>query len=398
MRRRLALMIALGTTLLLSEPDAGVERTRHLRQSYQRARRELTTHYADWMEAADAPAFPRALNRAWWIAGEWAAAFLNAHPRATARQLAGAIVALDPPRRCADADGPCFDEYHLCAHAVRLDEDRGEAYAVDVNYPRSGTFFVIARDGRGPFHVAWTIKDLADRHYALRDDIGKWAWVDFPWNDGPLIGTVGALPKSGPGQGRFYVDASAAPLGGGTYPNQISIWEWNGREAVPLFVESYSVSFDTSPLAVHGGLLEIQTKGDYKQLSSCGMCPEPRVHWRLMVGPYGVRDLGRRHLVPELEQVDELWDRLVRGKPADTIAAPSVSRALEPLIREMRADAHSDRDLSLGMLGDWKVTTKNGRSRIDLDTDHLICNSLHFEAEPRGPPYLTAAEIVPQCK
>src|SRR5436305_1467916 len=90
--------------------------------------------------------------------------------------------------------------------------------------------------------VAILVLSGSARHYARRDEIGYWAWIEFPWGDGPMVGRVAPLPAARNGHPRFYVDGEGAAAAGGTYRKQIGIWEWDGRAATPLFLRSYSTS------------------------------------------------------------------------------------------------------------------------------------------------------------
>ena len=275
---------------------------------------------------------PKALDRAWPLITRWTNACLREHPK----DLARAVKELDPTL--------------LTTEAVQL---RGGLYAVSASYPRSGTFFVVDHD-----HVAWDVKTVARPHLAKRDEIGKWAWIDYGYGDGPLLGTVYLARPNRNGNPRFYVDATTSADWGGTYAQQIGIWEWNGREALPLLVKSYLVSFDTGADAMKPDLLTIHTKGQYKTFFSCGSCVEPEMIWKIAITPDGVRDLGTTDVVPALRRLDELFDRLMHDKDTSDLAAPGVVKILKPLLTE-----------DYSMLMDWHVA------------DHV----LKFSSEGVGP-------------
>lgn len=325
--------------------------------SYDAIHRELAAHYGDWLTATNDPKFPKLLDRAWRTIGEHTAAFLAAHPHASPSEVKAEIESLNGNQQ----EG----EYQLRAAAVRLGDD---AYAVSARYERTGTFFVVA-GGR----VRWNIKDLAARHVKRRDEISGWNWIDFSWGAGPLVGEVKALPPGRNGHPRFYVDATEAVAAGGTWPSQISIWEWNGREAVPLLVRSYSISFETPAVTLAGDTLTIPTKGRFKSFSTCGQCVEPEVIWTLRVTPDGVRDLGRVHKVPELQVVDELFDRVIHHKSTRDLAAPGVAKVMRGI-------------QELDMLGAWSVSAHGNRRVLDFGAIALDDTTLRFEMEqrPRG--------------
>jgi hypothetical protein len=308
-----------------------------------------------------APGLGVDLDRAWSAVTKWTAGYLDEHPDATAEQLAKAVVELDPPR--------------LRATAVRLSGAPAITFAVAANYPKSGVFFVVARTNDGRFHAVWNIKDIARRHYASRDEIGYWALTKSGWGDGPATGSIGPIPPSASHHARFFVDAVAAADAGGTFHKQFGVWEWNGAEAVPLFLESYQVSFDTGPVTVKDGDVSIPTKGSYKSFSTCGACPEPHVLWRLRVAPDGVHNLGAIDAEPEMRCVDELWDRVIHDQPVNGVAAAEVVDALRPIIREASPP---------GMVEESKITEEKGRRFLTVRADN-VDRPLRFEVGSGSP-------------
>ncbi|MEA2236256.1 MAG: hypothetical protein QOC81_980 [Thermoanaerobaculia bacterium] len=366
-----------------------------IRANYYRARSALVA-----LDDATngTPVLGAALDRVLSAVANWTASFLDEHPNASAAQVAKAVERLDPERPCAKTDDRCADDYHLTSTAVRLNGLPATTFAVAANYPRGGTFFIVAHADDGHFQVAWNIKDLARRHYQSRDEIGYWAWTERGWGDGPLRGTIGALPRAASGHARFYVDAVAAAAAGGTYMSQFSVWEWSGSEARPLFIESYQVSFDTAPVTIKDGIISIPTKGTYKSWMTCGSCPEPHVLRRLRVSADGVHDLGRIDAEPEVRCVDELWDRLIHGRPAEGLATPAVNAALAPIVQEIKRDAGLDLDNSLGMLEESKLSQEHGRRFLQIDADNLGGRILRFEIGSPGDVCLRTLQILPPVK
>lgn len=330
--------------------------------SYSHVRHQLMTQCPDWVIAARSPDFAKSLNRIWPIVGEWSASYLRTHPAATAKDLAAAVKQLNGAK-CAKNDEPCLS-YELAADAVPLGHD---TFAVLASYPQSATFFVVAKSG-----VLWNIKDVAVQHYAKRDEIGYWVWIEFPFGDGPMIGRIGPLPPTRSGHARFYVNGEGAALAGGTYRKQISVWEWDGHTAVPEVIKSYWVSVQTDANELTNGEFRIPMKGQYKTFYSCGQCPEPRVTWTLRVTPDGVRDLGRKHAVPELQRLDELFARFLHRRSTSDLASPRVAAALHKYL----SDAEGD---SLGMLGSWGLEANT----LEFAADHLDCGRLRFTVETR---------------
>jgi hypothetical protein len=334
--------------------------------AYRDFRRQLIAQYPDWQRASEKPAFAKALNRAWRMVGDSTAEYLHSHPEASAKEIAAAVEALNGGK-CAENDDPCAS-YQLEAEALPL----GGAFVVSATYPQGGTFFVVDSTG-----VRWNIKDMAARHYAKRDEIGKWAWIGFGWGEGPLIPRLRPLAPMRNGHPRFCVDADTGTAIGGTFARQISVWEWTGREALPQFIRSYSISFETGAIEVKDDAIRIPIKGDYKTFYSCGQCVEPKVIWTLRITPDGVRDAGKTHVVPELEKVDELFDRILRKKSTKDLAAPRVATALRKLLAGFEPG-------DIGMLGEWHVTDENGRHVLQFLADNIDCGPWRFEMERRA--------------
>lgn len=372
--RRIAALPVAAALLMVCCGGAGHPDDR--RVDYSHARQELVARYSGDKET---PGRRVALDRAWSAVANWTAGFLDGHPDVTAEQLARAVVGLDPPRPCANHDETCANDFHLDANAVRLSGPPATVFAVAANYPRSGTFFVIARGKDDHFRSQWNINDVARRHYQSRDEIGYWAWTGSAWGDGPPIGSVGPLPPAASGHPRFYVDAVSAAEAGGTYRKQFSAWEWDGAEARPLFIKSYEVSFDTEPLTIKGGDISIPTKGSYKSFSTCGGCPEPHVLRTLRVSSDGVHDLGTTDGEPEMRCVDELWDRLIHAQPAGDLAAPEVVAVLRPIVNEIKHAAGPDSNFLLGMIEVPTLSVEDGHRFLLIESEALHCKQLRFE-------------------
>ncbi|MBV9186818.1 MAG: hypothetical protein JO093_14450 [Acidobacteria bacterium] len=356
-----------------------------LRSAYASVRSELDSRFSDSTAASRSPDFPRTLNRAWRIAGDWTALYLNTHPSASPRDVVDAIHQLN-----RGGSG----EYDLRAEAVSL-SDRA-AWAISASYLHAGTFFVVARDRGGPFAVRWNIKDAAARHYASRDEIGNWASYTSAWGDGPLIGRVGQLTPNRNGRPRFYIDAHAAAAAGGTVRQQISVWEWDGRTASPLFIRSYSTSLATAANTFSDRSITIRAKGDYKSFSSCGSCTEPEMTWQIRVTPDGVTNTPAEYADKELKASDELWDAVIHHRSTQSIALPNVVTVLRRLTNEMIASSPDRERLHLlGMLMKHDVTHSNGRTILALSADNLPCSSIRFEIEKRhGGLYFTDVRAV----
>jgi len=219
--------------------------------------------------------------------------------------------------------------YALEGFAVRITTD---IYIVTAAYepfspPATGTFFVVARDVNGHFRPMWGVKPLAERHYRLKDEIGRWAFLDScAYYCGPLVvDKVLPLPPSEQGQPRFAIDAFQS-TNGSTSMKQLSVWQWNGAEAENLIIRSYSLYLDEDrDIQLVGNLLSVPTKESTQSFSSFGCCAEPRGIWVIRISPDKVDDLGHHFLQPQIEWADRLLAASRAKSPtAANLAAPSV--------------------------------------------------------------------------
>ena len=335
---------------------------------------------------------PKAFDQVWSLIGDWVVAYLEKTPNAGSEDVAKMVEEIDPPRECANTDNACWDEYHLDATAVQLAEGDQAAYAVAVNLHVSGTFFVVQRKSAKKFQVVWNIKKPATEHYASRDEIGYWAHMCFCYIDGPLIGHVSALPPANRGNPRFLIDAMAFTRRS-EFPKQVSIWEWNSLSAIPLLIKTYRSTANTEEIEFDGSILKIPTKEDYRTFFSCGTCTEAKVIWTIKVTPKNIEDLGKIHEDPELQWMDELWDRLLSGKRAEDMASNQVIGVLKQIIREERIGD------SLGMLGNWKVERDKNYTILRFTADNLVCRNLYFKIEKRNNrPYFSNIRVCDNCE
>lgn len=325
-----------------------------------------------------------AWNRLWSVIGDWTVAYLEETPNVAVADVAKKIEEL----------------YPLHATAVQLAVGDQTTYVVSVyahkssdNLALNGTFFIVTRTGARSFRVAWNIKDIAAKHYASRDEIGYWAYVNFAYSDGPLIvSSVSRLPSSKTDTPRFYIDATAMAAAGG-FPKQISIWEWNGSEAMPLLIKTYRSTGYTGEVEFDGEYLKIPMKEDYKIVDSCGTCPGATVVWTLKVTSSGIDDLGRAYVEPEMKLLDDLWDRVRHEKNTDDLASHQVVETL----REIKENMHEDG--SLGQGGGDVVLTANDFRILRFGADELGCAHVFFEIVTRNSNlYFSKVRVVEDCE
>jgi photosystem II stability/assembly factor-like uncharacterized protein len=252
---------------------------------------------------------------------------------------------------------------------------------VTASFERTGTFFIVARTGRGKARVVWNIKDVAKRHYAKHDQLGYWVYVGRGVGDGPLSGTVHLLPPTKRGRQRFFVDATSNPIMGTTHAKQISIWEWNGHTPLLRLMQCYSVS-EAPPPTFEGDLLTIHTKECLRTILTSGADPEPEAIWRIRISPEGIEDLGRQLVTPEIQVLDELFFRLKGHQQVGDIARVQVIDDLKFLLPELHT-----KDDDLGSAG-WRVTRAGNHAVVQLGFDSPNVASL-FAVDRREDGFVT---------
>lgn len=341
-------------------------------------------------------AMPATFKRVWPLVGEWAAAFLDRHPRASAAALVESYRQWAPTRSCPENE---FGDWRwIRVAAVQLASGRDAAYAVEANQIFFGTFFVVARQKGGPFRVAWTVKDVARQGIEESEKVA-WKQGIAGWEDGPLHGGITLLSRSAGGHPRFLVDAD--PLGiviaGCTKSIQLSVWDWDGSQAAPLLMKSYAHSIcDDEPGRAspewHGDTLVVPVKGRLATMSPTGGDVHPRAVGKIRVTATGVADLGEEWEEPDLRFVDDVLDRVLRQRDTANVIDPSVADAL---YRRLSPRAHSLPDSShIGMFGKFsvqqadagRIATMGGGGSGDVSVDVTL-------VERDGHPFVTAASV-----
>jgi hypothetical protein len=309
----------------------------------------------------DKPEVAAQVRQLWALLGRRAATALQAHPDLEAQALAKHLLDLEAEANLA------AQQRSLSVTAVRLASGEHAAYVVSVEWNWTGTFFIVARRHE-QFEVVWSIKDVADAHFALKDELGYWAFGSSGYHDGPLSGEVHALPSGHDGVPRFYVDADTHPSMGLVRPAQISIWEWDGASEQPhvLFIKTYEIASGLSS-ELKGDRLQIRANTPLKTTSVCGSCENaPTDVWTLQLTPTGVKDLGRRPEDPELAWIDEVLFRLTHEQDVSKLVTPL---ALTELNKLMDDDVGSGESAYVGMLGSWKAERHGATSTLDMETD-----------------------------
>jgi len=351
----------------------------------------------------DDPRIPALVKKGWDLAGAWAAEYLEIHPRSSEGELKAIFDDFAPkPRGSKSKYGDFLEytDYSFEGSAVRVGPS---TYVAEASYGvdfRTGTFMVVARNARGRFHALWNIKDLAEKHYAQRDEIGRWMHlVRRAYYNGPLsVEKVLRVFPTANGHARFLVDAYQGADGGTTLA-QLSIWEWDGGKARPLLVDVYHYVSDFRRFRFDGRTLQISTKDGTEILFSCGQCALPEGFWRVRITPRGVRNLGHRLLQPEIRWADQLLSKITRGERTAAFAAAKVVTALKALMHERPAKAGrgmkraGTMEFWFGMLERVRILRRGRRGSFVLVGGEA---TLRFSYVLRhGRPYFTRVKVFP---
>lgn len=347
---------------------------------------------------------PGLLKRGWDLAGEWAADYIEMHPHASALELKNIFQGFAPEPKGVKSKYGDFLEYPNYCFTGSAISIGPAIHVVKATYFRdssTGTFMVVARGGDGHLHALWNIKDVAIKHYAQQDEIGRWAHlVSRHYYNGPLdVSKLLPIYPAANGHPRFAVDAYQS-ADGGTILAQLSIWEWDGLEAQPLLLQVYQYAADYGSLQFDGKTLRIKTKEEPETFFSCGMCPEPRGIWTLRITPNGVQDLGHRFQKPEFQWADELLLRAQNREDAKDLATQSAIEAVQAQIRERQKEIDAEpkepeekheTEYYWGMLGGLRVFQRGKEGSFQLDLDEA---QFTFKYVMRGTePYFTDVQI-----
>jgi hypothetical protein len=368
-RARRALFFMVWLTMM-SVPAWPQEDLDKLKSEYKAVSSQLQKHFVfdSWIDSD--PESPKLLARQWSLAGEWVAAWLDAHPSEGPDGLKTALGELVP-----DGDEP---EY------LELNEN---AFLVVAPSPIGNVFIVAKSDGH--YHLAWSTAQPQEARGEQAVILAAWRpenarhggrgpYFAASGSTGSVLPRLGKLPNDVRGQPRFYIDGTYAQSAGGTVGAQISVWVWDGMTARPQIARAYAFMVDQSvSTRVEGDLLKVQQKKFFRTFFSCGMCEERQTDWNVRLIPEGVQDLGEESLVPELDAVDELFYRVIHHKSAADVAAPSVIESAERIVGEVRAEK-SVKDWkefpTLGMIGTWKIKDDTNNKTLCLSLEDAGTN------------------------
>jgi hypothetical protein len=206
-------------------------------------------------------------------------------------------------------------------------------------------------------------------------------------NSGSIVPIrLGILPSDAKGHTRFYIEGICAQEVGGTEGEQITLWMWDGVTGRLQLARYYVVMIDQKVgTRMEGDLLKVQEKKSFRTFFSCGECEERQTDWIVRIAPDGMKALGEKSVVPELDAVDELFYREINGKSASDIAGPAAVRSAKGIVDGARSQEFEEewkKFPSLGMMGEWSVTKNKDGEVLCLDTDDIGTNI--FKLRPVG--------------
>lgn len=350
--------------------------------------------------ALDNPRVPSLVREGWRLAGLWAAAYLNAHPDPSGPDLPQIFSGFAPER--SEPKSPEDDsfenvDYAFAGSATRITDS---VFVIQATYGAAdfptGTFLVVARGENGHFNALWNIKDVAEKHYSQRDEIGRWMFLTRrSYYSGPLtVDEIRSLPPSSNGHSRFLVKAVSG-ADGGTILYQLSLWEWTGADALPLLIDSYE-SVGAGDLHFNGNLIRVETKEFLNALFSCGSCEEPKGFWEIRITPGDVRNLGHHFRKPEYRWADNLLAKVENHESIVAIARPRVAADIRTFIAQNQSSDTPQAGVegsrfSWGMLAGCRVIRRGDHGSFSISTDDATLTFAYVLRHRQ--PFFTSVQI-----
>ncbi len=384
-RNSLLLLIAALAAIIYATACSTRANPAKIRKEYAAVAAALKGH-SDGFFLNKSPEASALLDRKWSLQAEWVAAFLDAHPSATEKQIEGSVSDLDANLRSA---------------ATLLGQG---LYGVGIEEGEMGNAFVVA-EKRKHFRPVWNAKDL--RPGTTRDSKLLAAWSaqaareecrpkarEEDWlNCGPLYGGFESLPDDDKGRRRFFLDGSYAERAGMTVAAQLSVWVRDGSEPRLEFVGIYGFYIEqTVGTRLEGEVLRIRVRDQYRTFSTCCDDEGRPMDWNLKLTPTGVQDLGYSPVPSPLEALDELFYRTAKGIPAGDLATPPVLAEARLMVR--RASKENGIPDMGGLMPPYPDPA-GGAGEFCADFQD---RGLAFSVEKvHGKPYLTAMKQRTHC-
>jgi hypothetical protein len=328
---------------------------------YQTVSTKLKKHLVDEAWIDDDPESANLLAQQWSLAGDWVAAWLNAHPHSGAAGVRAAILELAPSST---------PQYLVLNDTTFLVVSPGLV----------GNVFIVSKSG-GNYRLAWSTEQPQDASGKSAALLVAWRAKNARYGDWTTSGSAGSivnvrlgiLPSDAKGRPRFYIEGTYAQEAGGTVAEQISLWVWDGVTARPQLSRYFLVMLDQKvKTRMEGDFLKVQQKKDFRTFFPCGECEGRQTDWIVRITPENITEVGEKSLVPELDAVDELFYRVINSKSAADIAAPAVIKAARGITNAERSD-EPDKEWKqfpeLGMIDEWSVSRMKDREVLCLGID-----------------------------
>ena len=366
-----AVVVCLATHSVPAVAQSNLER---IKADYTTVSAKLAKHidHDQWID--DGPESPKLLARQWSLAGEWVAAWLNAHPHADPQGVKAALAKL------ANSSASQHSWIEPSPECLKLN---ATTFLVVAPSP-IGNVFIVSKSG-DDYRVAWSTAQMQEARGESADVLAAWRaenarfggrgpyWVASGSAGSVQPARLGILPADVNGHPRFYIEGIYAQGAGGTVGAQISLWVWDGVTARPQLTRDYAVMIDQKVgTRMEGDLLKVQQKKFFRALSACGECEERQTDWIVRITPDGMKALGEKSLVPDLDAVDELFYRVINGKPASDIAAPSAIEAAKGIVDSVRTEESEkewEKFPNLGMIVEQSALKNQGGEVLCLGLD-----------------------------
>jgi hypothetical protein len=329
-------------------------------RAFAAARAALAPH-DDGYVLDDDPAAPDLLRKLWQMGEDAAAAHLAQHPAASDAEVKAALQSLDKD---------------LDIGVVRLD---GRSVLVSLQLADQGDVFIVApgavlwRAGQ-PSPAAGEFAPLQAWTEAAARGSCRQAPADADWaNCGGLAPQVVGLPHGAGSERRFALIGAYAQAAGETESAQLSFWRWDGHSATPLLLRTYQFKIELDEgLQVSGDLALLMVKDDFKSFIACGACAGRQRRWLFVVNAAGVLDLGETSLTPELDLVDDLYDRAGHHRSLAGLASPAAAAA----IAKVAAEGDAASKWPMGALDEWVLSRDHRRICVATDSGGAVVFAL----------------------
>jgi hypothetical protein len=361
---------------MLPVPARALSNLEKIRTDYETVSAKLAKHLAEGQWIDDDPESPKLLARQWSLAGEWVAAWLNAHPHVGSEGVKAALAKL--------ANSPASQ--HSWVEPSPEDLALNATTFVVVAPSPIGNVFIVSKSG-DDYRVAWSTAQVQEAGGKSAEALAAWRAENAHLGVGSVQpAELAILPTDAKGHARFYIVGIHSQGGGSTIGEQISLWVWDGVTALPQLTRNYAVYVDQAVgTRIEGDLLKVQQKKFFRTLSSGVDSPERQTDWIVRITPDGMKEVGEKSLVPELDAVDELFYRVINGKSASDIAAPAAIVAAKGVVDSERT-GESEKEWkafpNLGMIDGWSVTKNKDGGVLCLALFDVGANK--FKLRPAG--------------